>query len=75
LKLHDYNEAVVQAIEFKKQLNATNYSRIKVTTDGNDYSFAGSLLKYKNYLEGNHELEQNKKSISKGHVKESLRYL
>ena len=70
----DYSEAVVQAIEFKKQLNATNYSRIKVTTEGNDYSLSGALLKYKNYLEGNHELEQNKKSISKGHVDESLRY-
>jgi integrase len=70
----DYNDAVVQAIEFKKQLNATNYTRIKVTTDGNDYSLAGALLKYKNYLEGNHELEQNKKSVSKGHINESLRF-
>lgn len=43
-----------------------------ITTDGNDYSLAGALLKYKNYLEGNHELEQNKKSPLK--VIESLRF-
>ena len=47
----------------------------KETTNGNDYSLKGSLIKYYRYLNGNEDLKQRQKvPNTKEYVKEQIRY-
>lgn len=74
LEARDYDEAVKQAIDFKKMLLANGFEVVKRTTEGNDYSLTDAILKYNQYLSGNHPLEQKRKSVSKGHQEECIRF-
>ena len=70
----DYEEAVKQSIEYKKELMSNNFEIIKPTIEGNDYSLNDAIVKYNQYLEGNHPLAQKKKIVSLDHQKESIRF-
>ena len=74
LKTRDYEDAVKEAIDFRKELVSNNYETIKPTIEGNDYSLPAAILKYNQYLEGNHPLAQKKKIVSKGHQDECVRF-
>lgn len=74
LTSNDFNQAVIEATEFKNDLASNNYGDIKPTTKGNDYSLADAIVKYNQYLSGEHELRQRKKIVSEGHQKESIRF-
>jgi integrase len=74
LDTRDYEEAVKKAIDFRKELMQNNFDTVKQTTEGNDYSLTDAILKYNQYLGGNHPLEQKKKDVSKGHQEECIRF-
>ncbi|MBL0913029.1 MAG: tyrosine-type recombinase/integrase [Bacteroidia bacterium] len=76
LDTRNYDEAVQQAIEFRKDIKNNTYaaSQPQIAPEVNDYSLASAILKYNQYLEGNHELEQHKKTVSKAHRDECIRY-
>ena len=70
----NYEDAVKEAIDFKKEIIANNYESVVKTETGNDYSVTGAILKYYQYLDGNHEYTQMKKDVSSGHRDEQIRY-
>ncbi len=76
LETRDYDEAVLQAAEFRKEVKSNAYAlpQPQVAPSVNDYSLADAIVKYNQYLEGNHELEQHKKDVSKDHRQEAMRY-
>ncbi|MBL0329103.1 MAG: tyrosine-type recombinase/integrase [Bacteroidetes bacterium] len=74
LETRDYDEAVKQAIDFKKELIVNGFEHFKPTVEGNDYSLLDAIIKYNQYLGGNHPLEQKKKIVTKEHQAECIRF-
>jgi len=75
LDTRNYDEAVLQATEFRKEVKSdTLMAAPRVMLTANDYSLSDAILKYHQYLEGNHELEQHKKNVSRHHREEALRF-
>ncbi|WP_413999140.1 tyrosine-type recombinase/integrase [Flavobacterium sp. W1B] len=75
LKSKVYSDAVIEAINFEKYLEATNYQTIVVdSTHGNDYSVIDSIIKYNHYLNGESEYAQFKKNVTNEHRKELIRF-
>lgn len=71
----DYDDAVIEAIAFKKELNSNNFKTIESTLDeGNDYSILDACIKYNQYLNGESYYAHLKKNISKEYKKELIRY-
>jgi hypothetical protein len=70
----NYPDAVAEAIVFEKTLKANNFSSIQPNKVKNDYSIAGAVIKYNQYLSGEHEYAQYIKSVTKAHVDEQIRY-
>jgi len=75
LKAKTYDEALDEAIAFKKSMLASNFQldQPKLLKE-KDYSYPAAVLKYHQYLSGNHELKQFRKVVSKGHKDEAIRY-
>ncbi len=75
LKSRNYDDAIEESIMFKKSIITNQFNIPKETTNGNDYSLKGSLIKYYRYLNGNEELKQRQKvPNTKEYVKEQIRY-
>jgi integrase len=74
LSSRDYEEAVKEAIDFKKDLVQNNYESLKQTTEGNDYSIIDAILKYKQFLSGEHAYSHKVKKIGVDYQKELIRY-
>ncbi len=76
-----YDDAVIEAIAFKKELNANDFTTIANPLDevadieeGNDYSIFDALIKYNQYLEGANSYAHLKKNISKSYKDELIRF-
>ena len=75
LKSRNYDDAIEESILFKKSIVTNQFNTPKETTNGNDYSLKGSLIKYYRYLNGNEDLKQRQKvPNTKEYVKEQIRY-
>ena len=70
----NYLDAVQEATQFQKELVSNNYELIQENYVGNDFTLVGAILKYTQYLGGNHELVQFRKKITISHEKESFRF-
>ena len=70
----NYNDAVLEAIVFEKELKANNYQKLIVSEIGNDYSIADAVVRYNQYLSGNYEYSQFVKNVSEDHRKECIRF-
>jgi integrase len=70
----NYLDAVQEATQFQKDLVSNNYELIQENYFGNDFTLVGAILKYTQYLGGNHELVQFRKKITTSHEKESFRF-
>lgn len=70
----DYNEALEEALAFKREIVSNNYEVVKLTSVGNDYSLADAIMKYYQYLGGVHEYAHKRKKVSEDHQKECYRY-
>jgi integrase len=78
LSAENYEDAVVESIEFRRHLENSNYSRIddsieELSTD-EDYSLAHAIIKYNQYLRGEIGYSHLKKNLSKDYINEVLRY-
>lgn len=74
LKSKVYGEALKEAIEFKSEMVKNNYQSVQVLETGNDYSIADAILKYHQYLSGNHLYVHKRKTVSEGYKDECIRY-
>ncbi len=70
----NYNDAVVEAIAFEKELKSNNYQKVEVSEIGNDYSILDAVIRYNQYLTGNYEYSQFVKNISDDHRKECVKF-
>jgi integrase len=77
----EYDDAVIEAIAFKKELSANDFTTIKNKLDedtdideGNDYSIFDALIKYNQYLEGASSYAHLKKNVSKAYKDELIRF-
>ena len=74
LNSKDYNEAVKEAIDFESELRATNYQKIILKDEGNDYSILDAVIQYQRYLSGQHRYAHKVKKVSVEYQKECMRY-
>jgi integrase len=81
LEADNYNDAVLQTIAFEKELNANDFLTIGNTIsntvrneEGNDYSVANAIVKYRQYLNGESDYAHLKRNITKGYKVEVIRY-
>jgi integrase len=70
----NYNDAVKEAIDFEKELKLSNYEKVVVTEEGNDYSILDAVVQYQRYLSGQHKYAHKIKKVSPEYQKECLRY-
>lgn len=69
-----YEEALIEAIEFKNEMIKNNFQSIKVDETGNDYSIADAILKYHQYLSGEHIYVHKRKIVTEAYRDECIRY-
>lgn len=70
----NYNDAVKEAIDFEKELKSSNYEKVVVTEEGNDYSILDAVVQYQRYLSGQHKYAHKIKKVTPEYQKECLRY-
>ncbi len=70
----DYDEAVKEAIEFRKDLKLNNYYIEQLVEEINDYSILDAVIQYQRYLAGNHKYSHKVKNVSTDYQKECIRY-
>ncbi len=82
LESTNYNDAVIEAIAFEKELISNGFIRIgeRITENsnaiyrGNDYSLADAVVRYGQFLDGESGFAHLKKNVSAAHKQELLRY-
>jgi len=70
----DYKTAFDEGYEFKKQMIACDYKKQKFAPLSKSYTLPSAILKYYQYLDGNHELAHLQKNVSTGYRDECIRY-
>jgi integrase len=71
----EYEDAVLETIQFQKELSSNCYTRVIEKTDiGTDYNIGGAIIKYHQYLSGKSSYAHLKKDVSKGYIDETIRY-
>lgn len=73
LEATEYDDAVVEAINFKKGLEIQKQA--PVSSLGNDYTLADGILKYQLYLQGDTEYQQYNKVLTPKYIKETIGFL
>ena len=71
----NYNEAVKEIIDYRKELEYNNFETVEIKPDdGNDYNVIGAIVKYNQYLSGESDYAHLKKNISDEYRDELIRY-
>ncbi|WP_432220942.1 tyrosine-type recombinase/integrase [Flavobacterium sp. TMP13] len=71
----EYNDAVIEAVNFEKDLIARSYSSPVINSEeGNDYSIVDAVIKFNQYLDGANQYAHLKKNISQAYRDELIRY-
>ena len=76
LNAENYNDAVIECVEFEKDLKATGYEKTNVieSETSTDYNIADAVVKYREYMSGESKFAHLKKNVSQAHVDESVRF-
>ena len=76
LEATTYKSAIIECIDFEKELKCNGYDRttITFTESSNDYSIGDAVVKYREYMTGESKYAHLKKNVSQGHIDESVRY-
>jgi integrase len=70
----EYDDAVIEAINFKKGLEEQpNLTPASIV--GNDYDLATGILKYQMYLNGDSEYQQYNKNLTPKYIRETIGFL
>jgi hypothetical protein len=70
----EYDDAVIEAINFKKGLEEQQ-NLIPASIDGNDYDLATGIVKYQMYLSGDSEYQQYNKNLTPKYIRETIGFL
>jgi integrase len=76
LEATNYNEAVIESVDFEKELKANGYERTVITHSetSTDYTIGDAVVKYREYMSGDTKYAHLKKNLSQGHIDESVRF-
>ncbi len=76
LNAENYNDAVIECVEFEKDLKATGYEKANIieSEKSTDYSIGDAVVKYREYMTGKSKYAHLKKNVSQSHIDESVRY-
>jgi integrase len=76
LEATSYNDAVIECVDFEKELKANGYEKNNITHSETsiDYSIGDAVIKYREYLSGESKYAHLKKNVSQGHIDESIRF-
>lgn len=76
LEATNYNEAVIECVDFEKQLKANGYERTVITFSetSTDYTIGDAVVKYREYMSGESKFAHLKKNVSQSHIDESVRF-
>ena len=72
-----YDEAVQEGLQFKKEMEATNYGRVStaIYTPKISYTLPEAILFFRRHLSGEHPLaHKRREAASKSHIEEWMRY-
>lgn len=70
----DYKSAFDEGYAFKKEMEACNYKRENVLPLTKSYTLPSAILKYYQYLSGNHEMAHLQKNVGSNYRDECIRY-
>ncbi len=72
----NYNDAVIESVDFEKELKTNGYERTTITHSETsiDYSIGDAVVKYREYMSGESKYAHLKKNVSQGHIDESIRF-
>ena len=72
----NYNEAVIECIDFEKELKSNGYERtiVSISETSTDYGIGDAVVKYREYLSGESKFAHLKKNVSQGHIDECVRF-
>lgn len=78
LKAENYEDAVIESIEFKRQLEKLKYqtvnAKVELKNSPSVLNLVTAILKYFQYLKGESGYVHLKKNLSEAYVKEVIRY-
>ncbi|BCY29682.1 tyrosine-type recombinase/integrase [Flavobacterium okayamense] len=75
LNSKNYDEALAEAIEFKNLMIKNDFQTIKTDVEiSNEYSVVDAILKYNQFLNGDHRFKHLQKNVSVGHRTECIRF-
>ena len=76
LEATNYNDAIIECVDFEKELKANGYERTVITHSETsiDYSIVDAVVKYREYMSGESKYAHLKKNVSQGHIDESIRF-
>ena len=72
----NYSEAIIECIDFEKELKSNGYERtiVSLSETSTDYGIGDAVVKYREYMEGKSKYAHLKKNISQEHIDESIRF-
>ena len=70
----EYDDAVIEAINFKKGLEEQP-NLTPASIDGNDYDLATGIVKYQMYLNGDSEYQEYNKNLTPKYIRETIGFL
>lgn len=76
LEATNYNEAVIECVDFEKKLKSNGYERtiVAFSETSTDYTLGDAVVKYREYMSGDSKYAHLRKNLSQGHIDESVRY-
>ena len=72
----NYNEAVIECIDFEKELKSNGYERtiVSLSETSTDYGIGDAVVKYREYMSGESKFAHLKKNVSQDHIDECVRF-
>ena len=76
LSAENYNDAVIECVEFEKDLKTAGYEKANIieSETSTDYNIADAVVKYREYMSGESKFAHLKKNVSQAHIDESVRF-
>lgn len=75
LTTRNFDEAVIETIQFKQEMESTGFQKTVVIAKDNEHSLQDAIVLYGRFLRGEYDFAHLKKNVSPGHVKEQLRFV
>jgi len=72
----NYSEAIIECIDFEKELKSNGYERtiVSVSETSTDYGIGDAVVKYREYMSGESKFAHLKKNVSQDHIDECVRF-